>query len=93
MERKESPALAHVLVIGGCGFLGSHIVRAFLEHSSRPIVSVASRSPTHNLLEGANYYACDISNQPALESLMSTLKPEIVINTASPVANAGAKVR
>ena len=93
MAEEEVTALCHILVIGGCGFLGHHIVKAFLDHPSHPTISVISRSPTHNFLEGANYYPCDISDQSALDSIFSTLKPTIVVNTASPLANAGAKVR
>ena len=93
MANEEVTNLSHVLVIGGCGFLGHHIVKAFLNHPSHPTISVISRSPTHGLLEGANYHPCDISDQSALESILSTLKPTIVVNTASPLANAGAKVR
>ena len=93
MANEEATPLSHVLVIGGCGFLGYHIVKAFLNHPSHPTISVISRSPTHGLLEGANYHPCDISDQSALESILSTLKPKIVVNTASPLANAGAKVR
>ncbi|KAH6665547.1 hypothetical protein B0J14DRAFT_606334 [Halenospora varia] len=91
MASDAPPTVPHVLVIGGCGFLGSHIVSALLAHSSRPTVSVVSRSPTQNLVDGANYHACDISNEPALNNLLSTLRPVIIINAASPLARAGAE--
>ncbi|RDL40097.1 NAD(P)-binding protein [Venustampulla echinocandica] len=89
MAGVASPTLPHVLVIGGCGFLGSHIVHALLEHPSRPTVSVVSRSPTRNLVDGANYHAGDISKQSAFEAILSTLRPTIIINAASPLAKAG----
>jgi sterol-4alpha-carboxylate 3-dehydrogenase (decarboxylating) len=88
---RETPALGHVLVVGGCGFLGHHIVRALLAHPSHPTVSVLSRSPNRNLLDAASYHACDISSQSALQALLSSLRPAIIINTASPLATAGAQ--
>ncbi len=87
----KAAALDHVLVIGGCGFLGHHIVRALLAHPSYPKVSVISRSPTRNLVDGAGYYACDISSEAALQTVLSSLRPAIIINAASPLARAGAR--
>jgi sterol-4alpha-carboxylate 3-dehydrogenase (decarboxylating) len=90
MEGKPPP-LYHVLVIGGCGFLGSHIVEALLAHPSRPRVLVASRSPTHNFVDGVEYHEVDISEESALKALLSTLRPNVIINTAAPLAKAGAQ--
>lgn len=91
MEHRSRVPLPHLLVIGGRGLLGSHIVQALLAHRSHPRVSVASRSPTGNLIDGADYYTSDISNQAAFQTLLSTIRPTIVINTASPLAKAGAQ--
>jgi sterol-4alpha-carboxylate 3-dehydrogenase (decarboxylating) len=90
MER-ALPPLYHVLVVGGCGFLGSHIVKALLAHPSRPRVSVASRSPTHNLFDGAEYHEADVSKESTLKALLSALHPNTIINAAAPLAKAGAQ--
>ncbi|TVY53662.1 Sterol-4-alpha-carboxylate 3-dehydrogenase, partial [Lachnellula suecica] len=89
MASEASAPLTHVLVMGGCGFLGSHVVQALLAHPSRPIVSVASRSPTRNLMKGAKYYVCDISKQAGFKSLLETLQPTTIINAAAPLASHG----
>jgi sterol-4alpha-carboxylate 3-dehydrogenase (decarboxylating) len=91
MAAADPAAITHILVIGGCGFLGSHIVQALLAHNPPVKVSVASRSPTQNLHDGADYHSVDISKRFSLEKLFHTIQPTIIINTASPLAHAGAQ--
>ncbi|KAH8654968.1 hypothetical protein BGZ60DRAFT_385822 [Tricladium varicosporioides] len=91
MASEAPPVLPHVLVIGGCGFLGSHIVSALLAHPSRPKVTVASRTPTRNVIDGATYHAADISSSLAIQNLLSATRPVVIINAASSLAKAGAK--
>ena len=44
-----------LLVIGGCGFLGFHVVKALVsEHNWS--VHVLSRKPSRNRVEGAQYH-------------------------------------
>jgi sterol-4alpha-carboxylate 3-dehydrogenase (decarboxylating) len=77
------PELNSVLVVGGCGFLGHQVVKAFLAHLSKPVVSVSSRNPTVNRVEGATYYTGDATNSVQLLEIISKIKPRVVINTAS----------
>ena len=52
----SSESFGPVLVIGGCGFVGFHIVQHLLEDpNSRPI-SVLSRNPNLNRCEGVSYH-------------------------------------
>lgn len=77
-----------VLVIGGCGFLGHHIVSQLLAPSTSK-VSVLDLRTTNNRLEGAAYYDADITSPTAVQEVLQKVKPQIIIHTASPVANVG----
>lgn len=77
-----------VLVIGGCGFLGHHIVSQLLAPSTAS-VSVLDLRTTNNRLEGATYYDADITSPTAVREVFQKARPQIIIHTASPVANTG----
>ena len=74
-----------VLVIGGCGFLGGHIVSQLLEPSTSK-VSVLDLRTTKNRLPGASYYDADITSPEAVRSVFEKVRPQIIIHTASPTA-------
>ena len=74
-----------VLVVGGCGFLGRHIVSQLLEPSTSKI-SVLDLRTTSNRLPGATYYDADITSPEAVQSVFEKVRPGIIIHTASPVA-------
>lgn len=81
---QTSRSLDSVLVVGGCGFLGFHIVRGLLQDPDCPTVSVLSRNPTCNRLPDVSYHAGDISNPETIQSLLDELKPLVIIHAASP---------
>ena len=72
-----------VLVIGGCGFLGHHIVSQLLEPSTAKI-SVLDLRTTKNRLQGATYYDGDITSPSTVRDVLQKVKPQIIIHTASP---------
>ncbi|KAK5658000.1 hypothetical protein OQA88_2554 [Cercophora sp. LCS_1] len=80
--------LGSVVVVGGCGFLGHHIVRELLDDPTVTSVTVMSRTPTKNLHSSPilTYIAGDITSPSDVSHLITTTKPNVVINTASPVA-------
>ena len=74
-----------VLVIGGCGFVGFHIVRHLLR-SSCDSIHVVSRSPTTNCLPGVKYQAGDITDIANIRSVILQISPSIIIHAACPNA-------
>jgi sterol-4alpha-carboxylate 3-dehydrogenase (decarboxylating) len=78
-------SLKSVLVTGGGGFLGSHIVRQLVKEPGCKIHS-ASRDPkSHPDQESTvQYEAVDITNDAQVEALFKRTQPQIVIHTTSP---------
>ncbi|KAL9607770.1 MAG: hypothetical protein Q9167_007339, partial [Letrouitia subvulpina] len=76
-------SLGNVLVVGGCGFLGHHIVRELLDGYSAN-VSVLDLRTTHNRLPGVSYHDGDIAEKSSVLPIFQSLLPKVVIHTASP---------
>ncbi|PMD51360.1 putative sterol-4-alpha-carboxylate 3-dehydrogenase, decarboxylating [Hyaloscypha bicolor E] len=68
------PHLGTVLVVGGCGFLGHHVVKFLLDEPSCTSVAVMSRRPTTKHFPGQ------------VRLVLEQVKPHVIINTASPHA-------
>ncbi|KAI9052738.1 hypothetical protein LZ554_003012 [Drepanopeziza brunnea f. sp. 'monogermtubi'] len=78
--------LGNVLVIGGCGFLGHHIVNLLLT-SYTAKVSVLDLTTTRNRRpdsDGVAYYEGNITSLDSLVPIFEKAKPDVVIHTASP---------
>ncbi|CAG8960443.1 hypothetical protein HYFRA_00008162 [Hymenoscyphus fraxineus] len=82
----EKPHLGTVLVVGGCGFLGQHVVKFLLQEPTCDSVAVMSRSPFKNRFEDVTYHIGDITNPQHVDHVMNLVKPKVIINTASPHA-------
>lgn len=81
-----SANLGHVAVIGGCGFIGYHIVQLLLErYPASTTVSVLDLRLTTNRVEDprVSYHTADITDLPSLQALFKKLKPAVVIHTAA----------
>jgi hypothetical protein len=88
MAPAQKKTLGKVLVIGGCGFLGHHIVDLLLE-SYKGKFSVLDLHCTRNRRpdsDGVQYFDGDITSLSSILPIFEKLKPDIVIHTASPAA-------
>lgn len=79
-----------VLVVGGCGFLGYHIVDAFLQDPAWSSIHVMSRNPSRNQIEGAQYHSGSLTSFEQVQSVLSEVQPSLIIHTASPTATGNA---
>jgi sterol-4alpha-carboxylate 3-dehydrogenase (decarboxylating) len=87
MARAQS--LGKIVVVGGCGFLGSHIVNLLIERHPQTSVAVvdlrtnSNRNPSPNV----SYHDGDITDVEGMKQLFQKLSPDGVIHTASPHFN------
>ncbi|KAI9811423.1 MAG: erg26, C-3 sterol dehydrogenase [Thelocarpon impressellum] len=92
MAPSTAPAsLGCVLVVGGCGFLGHHIVRQLAEAAEARSVAVLDVRTARNRVDSAKvaYHEGDITSAASLLPIFQQVRPDVVIHTASPVASAG----
>jgi sterol-4alpha-carboxylate 3-dehydrogenase (decarboxylating) len=100
MSEKKSQAavqpklsLGKVLVIGGNGFLGHHVVNQLLttwtaEVSVIDLVCTRNRRPDS---DGVQYFEADITDAEKVQSIFNKIRPDVVIHTASPAPQSDSK--
>ncbi|KAI9651023.1 erg26, C-3 sterol dehydrogenase [Ciborinia camelliae] len=90
MATEQKAPLGRVLVIGGCGFLGHHIV-SLLHDRYHCTISVLDLRTTRNRhsSQDITYHDGDITSIESLLSIFNLVKPDVVVHTASPVAITG----
>lgn len=72
-----------ILVSGGAGFIGSHIVDALISKKHRvAVVDNLSTGLINNVNPKAKFYRLDIANRK-IKEIFSQIKPEIVIHKAA----------
>jgi sterol-4alpha-carboxylate 3-dehydrogenase (decarboxylating) len=88
-----SGSLGKVLVIGGCGFLGSHIVSLIHTQYPQTSISIIDLVTERNRLDSPliTYHACDITSTTGLLPIFEGVRPNAVIHTASPTLMGGSK--
>lgn len=81
-------ALGNVVVIGGCGFLGHHIVNQLCDSYSCRVSVIDLRTTSNRRAEGdgVKYFDGDITSLDSMLSIFAQIKPDVVIHTASPAA-------
>ncbi|KAK4223037.1 putative c-3 sterol dehydrogenase c-4 decarboxylase family protein [Podospora fimiseda] len=85
------PQLGTVIVTGGCGFVGSHLVDALLVLSPKLSIHVFDINTTRNRVDHSTfpdviYHQVDVSDRAAIFSLFESIKPVTVFHAASPTA-------
>jgi hypothetical protein len=84
--------LKSVLVVGGCGLLGHHVVKLLRDiHPTTPI-SVLDLRTNVNRYPGVTYYDGDITDRASVDAVLAKTNPESVIDTVSPVHGLGTEI-
>lgn len=84
--------LSSVLIVGGCGFLGHHIVKLFQELHPETSISVLDLRTNTNRFDKVTYYDGDITDNKRVAEVLRDCGPQVVVNTVSPVYGFGAEV-
>jgi sterol-4alpha-carboxylate 3-dehydrogenase (decarboxylating) len=94
MVSEKKPELGSVMVIGGCGFLGHHVVRVLLRDYNCSVSVIDLRCTRNRRPDSDNvaYYEADITDAAKLESIFEKARPDVVVHTASPAAQSNDSV-
>ncbi|KAL9119641.1 MAG: hypothetical protein Q9187_003807, partial [Circinaria calcarea] len=79
-----SPSLSPVLITGGCGFIGYHLVKHLLALDSSCQIHVLDVNTSRNLFPSVIYHTCDISSAEAVAKVMRDAQPRVIFHIASP---------
>ena len=79
-------SLGSVLVIGGCGYLGSSLIQELLTSNAASTISVVDIRLSASRHSNVTYHELDICSQDAVSSLLTQLRPNVIFHTASPPA-------
>ncbi|EGW38476.1 NAD-dependent epimerase/dehydratase family protein [Desulfosporosinus sp. OT] len=76
-----------VLVTGGAGFIGSHVVDQLIWGKFEVfVIDNFSTGKRENVNHKARIHQCDITNLKKLESIFEEVKPEVVIHHAAQIS-------
>lgn len=79
-----APSLSPVLVTGGCGFIGFHIVKGLLAQEPSSEIHVIDINTSRNTHAGVKYHECDIASAAAVEAVFYQVKPKTIFHVACP---------
>ena len=88
----EGMEVMKILIFGSSGFVGSNVTRYFTNNGEEVHVCLRSNSNTwriKDLLENLIIHRGDLSSTDNIESIISSVQPDVVINCAGIVAGFG----
>lgn len=74
-----------VLIIGGCGGLGHHIVKQLLEEGDALDITVFDKNIERNRVERVNYVVGDLGSNEDIQRIFRQTMPRVVFHAASPM--------
>lgn len=82
----SSDSLGSVLVLGGCGFLGHHIIRKLLAADDVSQITALDVDTDSRQVHGARYLVGSITSRSDVMNALQEAKPKVVFHTVSPQA-------
>lgn len=80
----NTSSLSPVLITGGCGFIGHHLVQTLIKSDPSCHVHVLDIHTERNRFDAATYHTCDIASAAAVEKVMQEVKPKVIFHIACP---------
>lgn len=77
-------SLSPVLVTGGCGFIGRHLVEHLLESNPGCGIHVIDINTERNRFPTVIYHTYDITSANAVDRVMQEVKPRVIFHIACP---------
>ncbi len=79
--------MSRILVTGGAGFIGSHVVEAYLGAGHEVLaMDDLSRGKRENLPQKAGFEKADVRDEKAIERIFSQYRPEVINHHAAQVS-------
>ena len=72
-----------ILITGSNGLLGQKLVYKLLKENTHEIIATARGENRLKVKEGYRFISLDITNEKDVDDVISTIKPDVVINTAA----------
>jgi len=82
------PPIESALVVGGCGVLGRRMVTELLKLDPSPKIAVFDLRTAQNRVQSpfVEYHDVDITDKEAVRAALRTVRPQVILHTASPPA-------
>ncbi|ORY56662.1 uncharacterized protein BCR38DRAFT_450841 [Pseudomassariella vexata] len=84
--QSSSSQLGPVLIVGGCGFLGYHLVTHLQREAGYGTIHVLDVNVSNNRHNAFSYIKGNIADYDVVEEVVRRLKPRVIFHAASPVA-------